>query len=179
MQPPDALPENLIVKYPPGRKQKTYFVGLSFTNPTGMKIMLKFPLLLLLASLCWQCNRITYTAETFPEEDYLAFGQGGGYAGSLTTHYLLPNGQLFISEGIEGAKLSEGEIARGKAKKMLKRYQEEIKPVDFQEPGNLYTFLEYVAADTTYEQQWGRAGKEVPESLLLFFQDLQLLLPQE
>jgi hypothetical protein len=144
-----------------------------------MKIILNFTFLFVLAVLCWQCNRITYTAATFPEENYLAFGQGGGFAGSLTTHYLLSNGQLFVSEGIDGAKLSDGKTSKGKAKKMLKRYQEEIRPYDFQEPGNLYFFLEYVAADTTYEQQWGRAGIEVPEKMLEFFQDLQLLLPQE
>ncbi len=144
-----------------------------------MKTILNCTFLLALACLCWQCNRVTYTAETFPEENYLAFGEGGGFAGSLTTHYLLPNGQLFISEGIEGAKVSDGGIGKGKAKKMLQRYQEEIQPYDFQEPGNRYSFLEYVAADTTYEQQWGRAGIEVPEKMLMFFQDLQLLLPQE
>ena len=144
-----------------------------------MKVILNYSLLFVLAALCWQCNRITYTAETFPTENYLAFGQGGGFAGSLTTHYLLANGQLFISEGIDGAKISAGETSKGKAKKMLKRYHEEIQPYDFQEPGNLYSFLEYVAADTTYEQQWGRAGIEVPEPMLLLFQDLQLLLPKE
>jgi hypothetical protein len=142
-----------------------------------MKIILNGTFLFALAALCSQCNRITYTAETFPEENYLAFGQGGGFAGSLTTHYLLSNGQLFISEGIEGAKISDGKIGKRKAKKMLKRYQEEIRPYDFQEPGNLYSFLEYVAADTTYEQQWGRAGMDVPEPMLLFFKDLQLLSP--
>jgi len=161
-----------------GGKRCTLQVYL-FTNRSGMKIMLKCTFLFVLAALCWQCNRITYTAENFPTENYLAFGQGGGFAGSLTTHYLLSNGQFFISEGIEGAKLSAGKIGKGKAKKMLKRYQEEIQPYDFQEPGNRYSFLEYVAADTTYEQQWGRTGIEVPEPMLLFFQDLQLLLPQE
>jgi hypothetical protein len=144
-----------------------------------MKVILNYSFFFVVAVLCWQCNRITYTAETFPTEDYLAFGQGGGFAGSLTTHYLLSNGQLFISEGIDGAKISEGEVSKGKAKKMLKRYQEEIQPYHFQEPGNRYSFLEYVAADTTYEQQWGRIGMEVPEPMLLFFQDLQLLLPKE
>ena len=144
-----------------------------------MNAILKYTFFLVVAALCWQCNRITYTAQTFPTENYLAFRQGGGYAGSLTTHYLLPNGQLFISEGIEGAKLSDGEISKGKAKKMLKRYQEEIKPLVFQEPGNRYSFIAFVATDTIYEQQWGRAGMEVPEPILLFFQDLQLLLPQE
>lgn len=146
---------------------------------SGMKAILTYTSIFVLAALSWQCNRITYTAETFPTENYLAFGQGGGYAGSLTTHYLLPNGQLFRSEGIEGAKLSEGEISKGKAKKMLKRYHEEIQPLIFQEPGNRYSFLEYVAADTTYEQQWGRVGVDAPEAMLMFFQDLQLLLPQE
>lgn len=144
-----------------------------------MQAILKYTSIFVLAALCWQCNRITYTAETFPEENYLAFGQGGGFAGSLTTHYLLSNGQLFVSEGIEGAKLADGKISRGKAKKMLQRYREEIQPFVFQEPGNRYSFLEYVAADTTYEQQWGRTGTATPEAMLMFFQDLQLLLPQE
>lgn len=144
-----------------------------------MNAILKYIFFFMLAALCWQCNRTTYTAETFPTENYLAFGQGGGFSGSLTTHYLLSNGQFFISEGIEGAKLSAGEIGKGKAKKMLKRYQKEIQPYDFQEPGNRYSFIEYVVTDTIYEQQWGRTGMEVPEPILLFFQDLQLLLPQE
>lgn len=144
-----------------------------------MKILLYLALFVVTVLLFWQCNRTTYTAETFPTEEYLAFGQGGGYAGSLTTHYLLANGQLFKSEGIEGPKIDNGKIGKGRAKKILRVYQEELQQFDYQNPGNLYYFLEFVSADTTHEIQWGGSQDKAPQAALDFYQELQSILPQE
>lgn len=144
-----------------------------------MKELLPLALLTGLALFLWQCNRTTYTAENFPTEEYLAFGQGGGYAGTLTTHYLLANGQLFKSEGIEGAKIDNGKIKKGTAKKVLQIYQQELLQHDYQDPGNLYYFLEFVAADTTYAIQWGGSKDQAPQAALDLYQELQLLLPQK
>lgn len=143
-----------------------------------MKILWRFLSLLGLPLLLWQCSSTTYTADNFPAEDYLMFGQGGGYAGSLTTHYVLTNGQLFKSERIEGAKVANGKIKARKARKIMEMYQQELRGYDFLKPGNRYFFLEYVDVDTTHALQWGTAGEEPPQAVLDFYQELQSLLPQ-
>ena len=107
------------------------------------------------------------------------FGSGGGYAGTLTTHYLLPNGQLFKSERIAGAKLAAGEVPAREARRLMERYREEISGHDFQQPGNRYFFIEYVSTDTTHAIQWGAPAADPPAAVLDFYETLQSLLPTE
>lgn len=144
-----------------------------------MKSVLTFSAILAIALLLWQCNRTTYTADTFPESDYLTFGSGGGYAGSMTTHYLLSNGQLFTSKSLSGEKTAVGKIGARKAKKLFQEYQDSLINVQYDEPGNVYQFLEWKGADTMHKVQWAKGQAEAPAVAQTFYQQLIGLLPKE
>ena len=126
-----------------------------------------------------QCNRTTYTAADFPEKNYLSFGNGGGYAGAYTAHYVLENGQLFTQNGIAGEKTAIGKIPARKAKKLFKQYQDSLLAVQYNEPGNMYYFLEWAAADTTYKVQWAKGQAEAPAVATNFYQQLGDILPEK
>lgn len=144
-----------------------------------MKSVLIFLAILATSLLLWQCNRTTYTAETFPESDYLAFGNGGGYAGSTTTHYLLTNGQLFTSKSLTGEMSSVGKISARQAKKLIQEYQDSLINVQYDEPGNIYQFLEWKGAEVTHKLQWSKGEEGAPETAQSFYQQLIRLLPKE
>ena len=144
-----------------------------------MKNLLSLVVLLFLSLSLWQCNRTTYTAATFPETDFLSFGSGGGYAGSLTTHYLLPNGQLFLSEGIVGEKMAMGKIAARKAKKLIEEYQDSLYIVQYDEPGNLYYFLEWTGAENKHKIQWAKGQEAAPVAAADFYKKLMRQLPKD
>ena len=144
-----------------------------------MKILLSVLAVLLLPLLLWQCNRTTFTAVTFPESDYLTFGSGGGYAGALTTHYLLPNGQLFTSEGIVGEKVSTGKIGARKAKKFIQEYQDSLSTVQYDVPGNYYYFLEWIGAEEKHKIQWAKGQDDAPAVAADFYEQLVAQLPKD
>lgn len=138
-----------------------------------------FASLVLSSLLLWQCNRTTYTTDSLPENDYLIFGSGGGYAGALTTNYLFSNGQLFVQEGIAGDKLPLGKISTRKAKKLFEMYQDSLSVVQYDVPGNLYYFVEWVGSDTTHKLQWAKGQNEAPAEALRFYDELIQQLPKD
>jgi hypothetical protein len=136
----------------------------------NMRILLA----LLGAALLLHCNRTTYTSENFPATDYLAFGKGGGFAGTSTTYYLLDNGQVFVQTGIgEAPKLPFVTLPRRAARQLLRDYDARLANQALTAPGNMTTFLRRVTADTAYVQMWGGADV-VPDTVLTnFYKKLQ------
>ncbi len=144
-----------------------------------MKIILSVLAISLLPLLLWQCNRTSYTPATFPETDYLSFGSGGGYAGALTTHYLLPNGQLFTTEGIVGEKVPAGKISARKAKRLIQEYQDSLSSVQYDVPGNAYYFLEWTGAVEKHKIQWAKGQDNAPAAAADFYKQLLAQLPKD
>lgn len=126
------------------------------------------------AVLLLHCNRTTYTAEDFPATDYLAFGKGGGFAGTTTTYYLLDNGQVFVQTGIgEAPKLPFATVSRRTARQLLRDYDAQLVGKAITAPGNMTTFLRRVTTDTAYIQTWGDTDVIPDAALTDFYKKLQ------
>jgi len=136
-------------------------------------------LALLGTALLLHCNRTTYTAEDFPATDYLAFGKGGGFAGTTTTYYLLDNGQVFVQTGIGDApKQPFATLPRRAARQLLRDYDARLASQSLAAPGNMTTFLRRVTADTTYVQTWGSADVVPDTALTNFYKKLQATITE-
>lgn len=118
---------------------------------------------LILASLLFcQCNRTTYTKANFPEK-HLSFGSGGGFTGAVTSYHLLPNGQIFKSEGVLADTTSLTSIKKGVAKTLFERADNaHLDTLDFNHPGNIYKFVHYYNKKSTSQITWGEHKIEIP-----------------
>ncbi|PTM11307.1 MAG: hypothetical protein DA408_13815 [Bacteroidetes bacterium] len=125
----------------------------------------------------WQCQRNTYSNTNFPA-DQLAFGSGGGFAGTLTTYHLLPNGQLFRSDGIQGDTVSIPPAKKRITKELYTHFDDlELTDIDFDFPGNRYYFISRSTADGSQKITWGDPEQPVPEAVQNLYNELKALVP--
>lgn len=140
-----------------------------------MKInYLSFALFCTAALLC-HCKNTEYTPANLPNE-YLRFGDGGGFAGIETTYTLLENGQLFKhkSKGTDTLELSS--CKRSIAKKLFEKAESlGLKQLEFMYPSNIYSFIEIVDDGKTNRIAWGDREHPVDEKISAFYDELRKL----
>jgi hypothetical protein len=142
-----------------------------------MKTFLLSSLLCGLVLVLWQCKRNTYSSTNFPA-DRLAFGSGGGFAGTFTTYNLLPNGQLFRTDGIAGDTVPVAAAKRHTTKKLFTRFEElKLADLDFDFPGNRYFFISRFTAEGSHKITWGDPEQPVPEAVQNLYHELKALVP--
>lgn len=144
-----------------------------------MKIILISLTLVAMASLLWFCkHQPKFTADNLPTKQ-LRWGKGGGFVGKETAYTLLENGQIFVRE--MGGALTES--PRTKGKKALAAYKLAetlgLSKLDFNHPGNTYSFLEWQEGDAVKRIAWGDANEPVDGNLQSLFDTLNGLLTQK
>jgi hypothetical protein len=119
-----------------------------------MKILLISITLLATATLFWFCKQQKYTVGKFPDKQ-LRWGSGGGFVGRETTYILLENGQIFQTEMKD--KMTELKKTKtGKARKLFQAAEAlGLAKMNFEHPGNIYSFLEYQEGDMVQRITWG------------------------
>ena len=132
--------------------------------------------LLLISSLLWQCSPTVYTKADFPAK-HLSFGKGGGFKGVPTTYHLLPNGQIFKSEGMLVDTLELFSIKKEEAKAFFKRADNaHLEKIDFYNPGNMYQFIEYHTEKDTSRIVWGDNKTELAAEIKDIYKKLNNLV---
>ena len=129
---------------------------------------------LVLASLLFcQCSRTTYTKADFPDKR-LSFGSGGGFTGAVTSYHLLPNGQVFISDGLMADTTALPSIKKAVAKSLFETADNaRLDTLDFNHPGNIYKFLHYYNEKDTSRVVWGENGTEVSAEVTNLYRALK------
>lgn len=134
--------------------------------------------LLGLLALANQCRQAKYTADNLPDE-YLRFGNGGGFAGTETTYILLDNGQLFKSTMGIPEVVALKNSPRKTAKQMFETVASlGLEKLDFAHPGNTYSFIEYTDDGKTNRVTWGSRGQPVDEKIRALYEQLVQLTKQ-
>ncbi len=134
--------------------------------------------LLLISSLLWQCSPTIYTKADFPAK-HLSFGKGGGFKGVPTTYHLLPNGQVFKSEGMLVDTLELFSITKADAKAFFKRADNaHLEKITFDNPGNIYIFIEYHTEKETSRIVWGDNRTELDAEIKDIYKDLNNLVAE-
>jgi hypothetical protein len=129
-------------------------------------------LLLFLLPFLFKCNRTAYNSANFPA-DYLAFGEGGGFSGEVTTYFLLPNGQVFQTSGFSSDTLIYAQIKKRTAKSLLERFTSlGLDTLDFNHPGNKYRFVEKHGDGEVLKLSMGDHQMPTPVLLKDFYQEL-------
>jgi len=105
--------------------------------------------------------------------DMLIFGEGGGFAGTVTTYKLFKNGQLFRKKPRESGYSEMNSLEEEEAE----QYFNTVETMGFQnmscnEPENWYYFLEMGDQDAKTKLIWGSNSPTATQTLKLFCKNL-------
>ena len=143
-----------------------------------MKHILLFLLLAAVAGLFAFCksNKPKHSADMLPPKQ-LRWGSGGGFTGKETVNTLLENGQIFqfssmtnqITElGGTKAKTAKGHFAKATTSG--------LDLLNFNNPGNMYYFIETKDGEATNRVTWGDEKTPLMQEVKDFYTALQQLL---
>ncbi len=89
----------------------------------------------------------------------ISFGNGGGFTGEVRSYTLTADGKLFEKEK---------ELKKIDKKKTLEIFNEakELKNYDFNEPDNMYSFIEVKTKEKTNRIVWGFGSTKVDTAVI-------------
>jgi len=102
----------------------------------------------------------------------IRFGNGGGFTGAVTAYILSANGQLNKVEG------NKNVLIKTVDNKMVKDFFEkasELKNYQFNEPENVYSFLEIQTKENKQNITWGFGSTKIDSRVKKLYDKLMLL----
>ena len=124
---------------------------------------------LLLICLFFSCTLPNIQNRTGIQE--IAFGSGGGFAGQFQKYKLMPDGRI-----LDGEKV----MAVIDYRKTFSIYKEagELKDIQYNEPGNMYYFVEIISGSKSNQLVWEYGSTAVnPKTTRLYNQLISLITP--
>jgi len=128
-----------------------------------------------------QCRPTLYSASQLPTQ-FIEIGSYGGFAGTTTSYYILPNGQQFMATGTIGSPLTSNEIIPISTKTynaMCSRLEAmRFNQLSLNDVGNMTYFVRRKTNKSDHKIQWSSMDSGPPE-LVSFYQDaLNNIKPQ-
>lgn len=121
------------------------------------------------------CKHPQYAADKLPQNQ-IRWGTGGGFVGKESSHILCDNGQIF-SRDIVGNTQAAGKTKRKHAASLYKTIKSlDLAKMEFNHPGNTYSFLEYQEGDMKSRVVWGDKNAPVGKPVEEAFRALNALL---
>lgn len=134
-----------------------------------------FSSILFLSIISSSCNVVKYTPEKFPSNQII-WGTGGGFTGIEYTYTLLPNGQLFLRQGVGSPYIELKPMKKKEAKPFFEKVASlQLFKQDIDKPGNMYYFLQEVTEETDSKATWGAGDYIPPSGVVALYKELDLL----
>lgn len=123
--------------------------------------------------------RKTATALTTYKLRQIMVGSGGGITGAFTTYYLLENGKLYGKRSRDTAYTFIGQQTAANTKKVFTTVEVncKIKTTKFDNPGNIYKFVQWRKGKLNYKVAWGEVGKTVPANYPRVYDSFMAMIP--
>lgn len=135
--------------------------------------MKKLLLLVLLPFVLPCCKTTNYTIDALPETR-IYFGEGGGFAGTVTEYLLLPNGQLFVKPQGTSTFVELNGLARKESKALFKQLDSlRLHKYDFNKPGNLYKYVRQTNEEIDHKVTWGLPDLPVRPDIQRMYKSLK------
>lgn len=101
-------------------------------------------------------------------QQFLVFGDGGGFTGQIRQYYVLPSGQVYFSNNIH----QPPEYIKKIPKDVFAQIVSNIHALDMinhqvAKPGNVFKLIEYHTAQATYKWLW-QDGDDAPNAQLIY-----------
>lgn len=95
----------------------------------------------------------------------ISFGNGGGFTGEVKTYKLTADCKLYEKEN---------ELKKVESKKTLELFKqaEELKNLNFNEPENMYSFIEIKTKDKTNKIVWAYGSTTVDKNVIKLYNEL-------
>lgn len=127
------------------------------------------------------CRPTLYSVSQLPTH-YIEIGSYGGFAGTTTSYYILPNGQQFMTSGTIGSPLTSNEIAPVTAK-VYKAMCSRLDAIRFNqlsgnEVGNMTYFVRRKTDKSDHKMQWSSMDSGPPELVSFYNDALTTIKPQ-
>ena len=118
--------------------------------------------LLILLPILFSCSSSKNISQTNIEE--ISFGSGGGFTGEIKTYKITADCQLFAQET---------ELKKIEAKKTLELFKQaqELKDLNFNEPSNMYSFIEIKTKKKTNRIVWN-VGSTIDNKIIDLYNNL-------
>ncbi len=127
--------------------------------------LLLFSFLFLMETTLESCKTTTYAIDKLPAKQ-LCFGNGGGFTGQEKAFTLLENGQLFSNNHLTSSMETLPNIKSKKAKSLFEKYETlKLNEMDFNQPGNTYSFVEMKDSVGAHRIVWGATFTQKDSSL--------------
>jgi hypothetical protein len=143
-----------------------------------MKISFSAPLSIFLFSMLLGSCTHKIAADKMPANQ-LIFGSGGGFTGAVKAYSLLDDGRI-MAQSDDGktyksvAKVGKDELSQ------LKADAQKLDKETFNEPGNLYYFIETKGVTEKNQRlTWGSTDKSVPPAVDALYKRLVAFLPKK
>ena len=101
--------------------------------------------------------------------NYIEFGNGGGFAGSLTKFKLFENGRMMKQGSYNSKYLSHTVVDEELCKQLFNTVKTlSLQEKQIQDPGNLYYFITIKDSDMMMNFKWGGMNETVDPSVKTF-----------
>jgi hypothetical protein len=105
------------------------------------------------------------------QEDYIIFGKGGGITGEVNAYKLFRNGKILKGKGIAEINFNEESKIRKKEARRIFQKIDSLTHEPFNQPGNMYYFIEKSIDNSLQKYTWGSADYQVDEGLKELYRD--------
>jgi hypothetical protein len=110
------------------------------------------------------------------QENYIVFGNGGGFSGLATVYKVYQDGKVLKGTGRVDIQYADmGKIKKSAAKKLFRRMNA-IKSTSFNCPGNMYYYISLYKNGNEIKYLWGATDFKVPEEIRTFYRETVLIL---
>lgn len=119
---------------------------------------MKFNLILFFTMLLFilSCKSNKQVLETTADMNYIIFGNGGGFAGSLTQYKLFENGKIEKQDGHNVPFISHSTIDKNLCDQIFNSVSTlSLDKKQIHDPGNLYHFITVKNEDMMMNFKWG------------------------
>ncbi|GAA5219655.1 hypothetical protein [Membranihabitans marinus] len=108
-------------------------------------------------------------------QQFLVFGDGGGFTGQIRQYYMLPSGQVYYSNNIH----QPPEYIKKVSKDVFAQIVSNIHALNMinhqvAQPGNVFKLIEYHTAQATYKWLW-QSKEDAPNAQLIYNNFKQLI----
>ena len=137
-----------------------------------MKKFIFYTLTFAVVSLIFACSS-TKSLSSYSPEETIVFGNGGGFAGRVTTYYLTNDGRIFKTVSQQKDTLFLAKIKKKEAAGLFSDYDRlGFSTLNFNHPGDRYSFIGKGFNSGQGRVTWGNPDFTPPEEVTDFYKKL-------
>lgn len=145
-----------------------------------MQIYRWYPILFIVILISiLHCKSIPFHPGKY-QNDYLVIGDGGGYTGLETSYYFTSKGHVYRQTGRDTVYVSLPGIDRRTVTQAILNVQQlDLLNYEYNDPGNVYKFLDMAVGGKHNRIVWGGSRNELNPAVTTLYQILNESLQKE